>query len=145
MGRHVVTALIQHGRVAEWLTSLVLLTFAITLALPGNTLRINGYRGFAELGFDEASLSTPLALLACARLAALYVNGAWRRSPLMRAVGAAVGAAVYLMLSVTFAWAWFADDRASLGTASGTYLVLGLFDLLAAYRSGADAGKPRPH
>lgn len=70
-------SLIEQGRAAEWLTSSVLLSFAVFLAFPGDTLSsTNGYVGFRNLSFDEASLATPLALISASRMAALYINGA---------------------------------------------------------------------
>lgn len=146
MMRRIANALVEHGRALEWLTSLVLLGFALTLALPGDTLSLSGsYRGFRNLGLDEAAISTPLALIAAARLVALYINGAWRRSPVMRAAGAAVGGAVFFMLSVTFSWDWLTGASVALGTGGATYAMLGLFDVLAAYRSGADVRIARHH
>ncbi|WP_141102015.1 hypothetical protein [Oceanicola sp. 22II-s10i] len=149
MPRRIAYALIEHGRALEWLTSCVLLVFALTLAMPGDTLAGPGYIGFRNLGFDEAALAVPLSLLAAGRLAALYINGAWRRSPVIRALGAVVGATVFSMLAVTFGWSWlvsgaFTQNRIALGTGMGTYLVLSIFDLLAAHRSGADARVSRP-
>ena len=149
MPKRIAFAIIEHGRATEWLTSTVLLVFALTLMMPGDTMGRAGFAPFRAMGFDEAMLSTPLALIASARLAALYINGQWRRSPVMRAVGAIVGATVFTMLSVTFGWAWLVSgalfqSSVALTTGVGTYLVLAAFDVLAAYRSGADVRIARP-
>ena len=134
----ITSRLIEHGRAAEWLSAIVLAGFAITLALPGDSLAPESYRVFREMGFDEVAVATPLALLAAGRLAALYINGAWRRSPFMRLIGAVAGTVIFFMLSAAFAWP-FLTGSAALSTGASTYLVLALFDALAAYRSGADA------
>ncbi|MAQ82259.1 hypothetical protein [Psychromarinibacter halotolerans] len=150
MPKKIARALIEHGRATEWLTACVMLMFAVTLAMPGDTFRISpSYSGFLNLGFDEASIAMPLTLLAGARLTALYINGNWRRSPVIRAFGAAVGAMVFTMLAVTFGWNWISaggprQSAVALGTGTGTYLTLALFDFLAAYRSGADVRVTRP-
>ncbi|WP_121064822.1 hypothetical protein [Chachezhania antarctica] len=149
MSQRIAFAIIEHGRATEWLTSCVLLVFAITLMVPGDTMGRAGFAPFRSMGFDEAMLSTPLALIASARLAALYINGQWRRSPVMRATGAVVGATVFTMLAVTFGWAWLTagavfQNAVALTTGFGTYLVLAAFDVLAAYRSGADVRIARP-
>lgn len=144
--RRIAYALIEHGRATEWLTSIVLLVFAMTLALPGDTFAGSSFRVFRYMGLDEAMVSTPLALIASARLVALYINGNWRRSPLLRAIGASVGAGILLSLGITFGWPYFAalvSGQISVGniaasTGAGTYTVLAGFDLLAAWRSGAD-------
>ncbi|QDC11286.1 hypothetical protein FHY55_19510 [Oceanicola sp. D3] len=149
MPRRLAFAIIEQGRATEWLTSAVLLGFALTLALPGDTFAGSGYAGFRNLNFDEAMISTSLALLASSRIAALYINGNWRRSPMVRAVGATVGATIFAMLAVTFGWQWITaggpfQQSIALGTGTATYGLLALFDLLAAYRSGADASISRP-
>ncbi|MGR3452868.1 hypothetical protein [Pseudooceanicola sp.] len=157
MPRRIASALIEHGRAIEWVTSAVLLVFALTLSLPGNTLIGSGFGTFRAIGLDEAMLATPLTIIAIGRLVALYINGAWRRSPLMRAAGAVVGAGTFGMLSVAFGWqyllnfleAWSAASTwfgfltslqaiQGASTGAGTYLVLAGADLLAASRSGAD-------
>lgn len=147
--RKVWLTLMEHGRALEWLTAFVLLNFAITLALPGDTLAGGpAYRGFINLGLDEAALTLGLTILGVGRLAALYINGAWRRSPHLRAAGAMAGGSVFVMLAVTFGWLWITGAPGAppgLGTGSLTYLTLGVFDFIAAYRSGADARATRFH
>ena len=54
--------LLHHGRGLEWMTSALLLVFAITLALPGYTLAGNpGFAGFVSAGLNEAALALPLS------------------------------------------------------------------------------------
>lgn len=138
MTKRIGDALIEHGRAIEWLTSIGLLMFAITLAMPGNTLDSPGFGAFVRAGFDEASLAVPLALIAAGRLVALYINGNWRRTPLLRMIGAVIGAGVFAVLSMAFAWPTLEGTRTSLSTGVLMYLTLSAFDGLAAYRSGAD-------
>lgn len=135
--KNIATALGEHGRATEWLTSLALLMMVLTMALPGDTLGRPGFHVLAAMGFEEASVAVPLALVATGRLAALYINGAWRRSPALRMWGAMAGAATFGALAVSFAWPWAAGGTVP-GTGAGTYLVLAVFDVVAAYRSGAD-------
>lgn len=129
--------LIEQGRATEWLASMCLLSFAITLALPGDTLDGASFSAFRDVGFDEALVSTPLAVLAVARLTALYINGAWRRSPVMRMCGAVFGASIFGMLTAAFLWPTLAYG-APISTGCGVYFTLAVFDGLSAYRSGAD-------
>lgn len=133
--------LLQHGRALEWLTSCALLAFALTLALPGDTLAASqSFKGFVEAGLDETAIAMPLSWIAAMRMAGLYINGAWRRSPLLRMVGAVIGAGVFGFLSVMFAVPYLTGQQAALTTGVGIYAVLCAFDLLAAYRTGADVG-----
>ena len=87
---------LRHGRGLEWMTSALLLVFAITLALPGDTLAENpGFAGFLSAGLNEAALALPLSWIALLRMAGLVINGAWRRSPLLRMIGAVLGGLLY--------------------------------------------------
>lgn len=127
-----------HGRLAEWLTSTVMVVFAIILALPGDTMDGGAFRVLSFWGFNETSLAVPTAMIGGARLMALYVNGSWRRSPLIRTIGAAFGAAMFAFMAVSFFWPFLIGVTPAVSTGVGTYGVLALFDIFAAYRSGHD-------
>lgn len=130
--------LVYDGRGSEWVASVVLLGFAIVLALPDDTLKSSaGFAGFIQFGFDDASLAVPIAAIAVLRIAALVVNGNWHRSPMLRLFGAVIGSVLFTMIGVAFWWPAMANG-AAFSTGGGTYLVLALFDALSAYRSGAD-------
>ena len=132
--------LLQQGRALEWLTSAVILVFAVTLALPGNTLATSSAFGaFRSIGMDEATLAVPLTFIAAMRMAGLWINGNWRRSPLLRCIGAIFGAGLFSALGALFSVPFISGQTAALTTGVGTYFVLALFDILAAYRSAADA------
>lgn len=133
--------LLHHGRGLEWMTSALLLVFAITLALPGDTLAGNpGFAGFVSAGLNEAALALPLSWIALLRMAGLVINGAWRRSPHLRMIGAVLGAGIFAFLAMIFALPWCLGQQPALGIGAGTCAVACLFDLVAAYRTGADAG-----
>jgi hypothetical protein len=138
--KRVRTALIEHGRATEWLTASELLMFGLILALPGNTLLSSpSYAELRAIGLTEMTLAAMLLIVGTMRLCALYINGNWRRTPWMRAAGAMIGMALFSMLSVSAAWAYFVGGSPALSTGAGAYGILALFDALAAYRSGADA------
>lgn len=82
----------------------------------------------------------PLSWIAAMRMAGLYINGAWQRSPILRMAGAIIGAGVFGFLSVMFATPYLTGQQAALTTGAGLYAVLCAADLLAAYRTGADVG-----
>lgn len=141
--KRIASALIEHGRASEWLTSSVMLAFALVLAVPGDTMTGRGFSMMVRMGFDEATVAVPLALVGSARLAALYINGNWRRSPMLRRIGATVGSTFFAMLGMAFLWPSL-EVGSPVSTAVSTYFVLSIFDGLAAYRSGADARLARP-
>ncbi len=131
--------IMEQGRATEWLCSLVLLFFAICLAMPGNTLTSSsGFRAFLSMGLDEASIGTPMALIAAFRLCGLHINGNWHRSPYLRMAGAVFGSVIFSTLAMAFLWPTLAYGS-PLSSGVFTYLILALFDGLSAYRSGADA------
>ena len=129
-----------NGRLAEWLTSAVMVMFAVALALPGDSV-LSGFtfRFFFELGLNETVLAVPTALIGAARLMALYINGTWRRTPSIRMAGALLGAGFYGFLSMSFLWPYAAGLTPAISTAATTYGVLAIFDVIAAYRSANDA------
>ncbi|UWR30444.1 hypothetical protein K3758_02625 [Sulfitobacter sp. W002] len=131
---------LEEGRAAEWQSAALLLTFALILAVPGETTTSTaGFRTFVRLGLDDAALSVPIALVALSRMTALYVNGAWRRSPIVRMVGSIVGASIFAMIGMAFVWPAIENGLSvSALSTGGIYFTLAFFDALSAYRSGAD-------
>ncbi|MDO6732864.1 hypothetical protein Q4577_22885 [Marinovum sp. 2_MG-2023] len=138
--------LLQQGRALEWLTSAVILIFAITLALPGDTLATSSaFMAFRVLGAEEATMAVPLTIIGSMRMAGLWINGNWQRSPLLRCIGAVFGAGLFAWLAMLFSVPYLSGQTAALTTGVGTYLVLALFDILAAYRSAADVANSQRH
>ncbi|WP_343502148.1 hypothetical protein [Alloyangia pacifica] len=132
---------LQNGRGLEWLTSSVLFAFAVSLAWPGDTLVASrSFAGFVGLGMGEGFLILVLTAVALVRYSGLWANGNVRSSPLWRGAGAIVGAGIFASLSVIFALPYLTGQQDALNTGVGTYLVLAIFDVLAAYRASADVG-----
>lgn len=138
--------LLQNGRATEWQNSIIILIFALTLALPGDTLSTSvAFAAFRQLGMDEVALAVPLTIIAIMRMAGLFINGNWRRSPVLRCIGAVLGAGLFMGLAVLFAVPALSGQSAALTTGAGVYLALAAFDVLAAYRSAADASIYKQH
>ena len=132
--------ILLQGRALEWFTSLGLMLFAFTLWLPGDTLSSPTFKGFSEFGVTEMTLVLPLAIIAAMRMAALLINGMWRRSPILRMIGAIVGLMCFACLAMMVGWPYFTGQTQALSTGFFTYLLWALADFIAAYRSGADVG-----
>lgn len=132
--------ILQHGRALEWLTSAALMSFALTLWFPGDTLDSRTSSGFIAFGITEITIAVPLALVSGMRMAALIINGMWRRSPLLRMVGAIFGLMCFSCLTLMIAWPYFIGVTNAPSTGIGTYALLAVADFIAAYRSGADVG-----
>lgn len=84
-------------RSVEWLLALLMVTWGVGLLLPGNTMALQSYRYLAAIAPEPVWAAWSISIGA-ARLVALYVNGSWRRSPLIRAGGAALGVIWWLIL-----------------------------------------------
>ena len=95
-------SIIEHGRATEWTTSAVMMSFAVILWMPGDTFGSPGYRGFVAVGITEATAAWPLFFIGATRCVALYINGSWRRTPVLRMIGAILGAGLFLMLASLF-------------------------------------------
>lgn len=129
-----------NGRMAEWLTATVTLAIALTLALPGDTLLVGrAFRALADLGVTEMSLAIPTAAIGAARMAALYVNGQWRRTPSIRMAGAMLGAGMFGFLSVGTMAPYLTGSTPAPTIVASILAVLAAFDIIAAYRSSHDA------
>lgn len=84
-----------------WLAS-IMAVFGAVLLVAGETFSLPSYRVIgAFVSEDVAGLIA--VSVGCARLAALWYNGSRRRSPIVRALGCAVGFLFYLALTIGFA------------------------------------------
>jgi hypothetical protein len=134
-----------NGRMAEWLTSAIMIVFALTLMLPGDLVADSAtFAFFARLHITELILASSMGVVAGMRMIALYINGSWRRTPWIRMAGAILGAGMFGFLSVSFFWPFCFGLVPDLSPQSGIYAVLATFDIIAAYRSGFDAKLVRP-
>lgn len=133
--------ILQNGRALEWLTSAVLLSFSMILLLPGNSFGpSSAWIGFVEFGLNEVSVAVPVMLLAILRMSALLINGMWRKSPVLRMVGAAFGAFCFGLITSIVAYPYFEGTTSVISTGIGVYSLLAVADIIAAYRAGADVG-----
>lgn len=130
---------LQHGRGLEWATSSIVAGWALTLWLPGETLESSAsFTGFARAGLDDATLVLPLTLVALLTMIGLIINGAWRRSPMLRMMGALCRCFIFGSLSIMFMIPYLTGEQEALSTGPAIYMILAGFDILAAYRTGAD-------
>lgn len=88
-------------RSVEWLLASMMFAWGIGLLLPGNTMSLPQYRLLSNLApeFVWAAWSLSIGGL---RFVALYINGSWRRTPLIRSACAIFGLIWWLLLCVLF-------------------------------------------
>lgn len=123
-------------RIIEWALSLILLLWWVVLSQPDYSFdRQPSLALLAQIG-DERFWANVCLLIALARLGALYVNGAWRKSPYIRASTA--------FLSSVF-WMWVSIGMASAGSSTGltVYPILMLLDWYSIWTAMDDADKAR--
>jgi hypothetical protein len=139
MGEALKTALKSLAdRTNEWFSSLVMIAWGATLALPGDLLSQPGFVAFRRFGMTEASWAALFAFVGAARLVALYINGRWPRSPHIRMVGALFGAVSWVQVSVLLYEA-AGINNTPVTTGCAVYALLAAFELFSINRAAFDA------
>lgn len=89
-------------RSVEWMLAAMMLAWGIGLMLPGDTMSLPQYRMLGAIAPETVWAAWSISI-GTVRIIALYVNGAWRRTPLIRAFGAILGIVWWLVLGFLFA------------------------------------------
>ena len=124
------------SREAEWLSAAILMAFSLALLTPGSTFSRPVFVNLAHVA-PEGTWGMALLGIVTVRMIGLWVNGNWRRSPIMRAVTNLAGAIVWLWLARLFS----DDGYPGVNTGAFVYAAVGAWNLYAAGRSLADQGK----
>ncbi len=126
--------LVAQDRSLEWLCAYLMLAWALTLALPGDTLTLPAFAGFRALG--AAFWASAFGIVGGGRIAALIINGRWPRTARVRQIGAFLGAFVWVQIAILIYGAH------KVGTPWGPNipicLVLAAFELLSLRRAAFD-------
>lgn len=123
-------------RVLEWFIAIVMLLWWVVLSQPEYSFsKQPSLSLLARIG-SEDFWAKVCFFIGVIRLGALYVNGAWRRSPYIRAFTA--------FLSSVF-WMWVSIGMASTGSTTGltVYPMLMLLDWYSIWTAMDDADKAR--
>lgn len=130
-------------RAIEWFSAGVMVAWGVTLSLPGDTLSQPGFVAFRRFGFSEEFWIFFLTFFGVLRLAALYINGRWPKSPYIRMVCAACGAFVWGQVAYRIYEA-AAINNTPVSTGSAVYGLLAAFELFSIYRAAFDARYDHP-
>lgn len=126
------------ARVSEWFMAAIALLMGVGMALqPDLFARNPGFAGLATIA-DQGVWMLTLLTVALVRLAALVINGAWRRSPWLRAATASVSAFVWWTLLLGVLLGMWRGGLPGLGWAF--YVPMIALDLFNVYRAMRDAG-----
>lgn len=89
-------------RSVEWLLACMMVAWGLGLMLPGDTMALPRYAMLSALAPEAVWAAWSIAIGAL-RAVALYINGAWRQTPLIRATCAMLGLIWWLVLGFLFA------------------------------------------
>lgn len=130
-------------RTVEWFSSLVMVSWGMTLSLPGDLLSQPGFIAFNRFGLTEAFWSVAFTLVGVSRLVALYINGRWPRSPHIRMVGGLFGALSWGQVSFLLYQA-SSINNTPITTGCAVYALLAAFELFSINRAAFDARYHHP-
>ena len=125
-------------RALEWLCAGMMVAWGITLAVSGGILDQPGFSAFHRFGASESFWAWMFGGSGFARTAALYINGRWPKTPVIRMVCAGFGFVSWSQL----AWLFFEGTYLITGvpgTGIGVYAMLALAELFSIYRAAHDA------
>ena len=121
-------------RVVEWMFATMMAAWGCYLLLPMPTFENPQYAVLATIAPEEVWGVFSLSI-AVVRMAALYVNGSWRRTPAIRCLCSILG--VIWWCSMVFLILAAPQQHPAAGLV--WYPIFGLFEGLSCWRSAADA------
>jgi hypothetical protein len=123
----------------EWFSAAVMVAWAVTLALPGNTLDGSNFAAFHRYPWmTEIFWAVMFGVIGGARLLALYINGHSPRSPYARMIGSLFGALSWGQVSLLITEGTYGTTGVA-STGTGVYALLAVADLISVYRAAHDA------
>ena len=123
----------------EWFSAAVMVSWGITLALPGNTLDGSNFTAFHRYPWmSEAFWAAAFGMVGGGRLVALYINGRKPQTPYARMAGSLFGALSWGQVALLITEGTYGlTGVASTGT--GIYTLLAIADLFSIFRAAHDA------
>lgn len=121
-------------RVTDWLLSAILVSWGFTLfAVDPSVWALPTFDGLSSIA-SQATWATVALGIGLARLSALFVNGAVRRSPHARLIGAFLSVFIWLQLSYGMIYS------SVVGPGVAIFPWLAFADIFNVYRAAMDAG-----
>lgn len=122
----------------EWFSGCVMVAWGITFAMPGDLFQTQAsFKAFAQYASEDV-FAVVFGGVGAARMVALFINGRWPRSPIVRIFGAAFGAIIWGRVAVLF-YESAAMNGALIGTGPAVYALLAVFEIFAINRAAFDA------
>lgn len=133
----------REGRFGEWMAALAMLSIGLVLALPGDTMRFSEWWPLRDFGLREVTVGVVIGAIGAARMVALWINGSWNRTPVLRGIGATAGLILFCGLALASAWSWAVGDVRAPSMDFALYAIFAMADLRGVYRAGMDHGAAR--
>lgn len=125
-----------HTRAVEYMLTWLLVGWGITVLLPGDVMRGPTTKIFLGIA-TEMTWGFIAVSIGGGRLIALVINGAWRRSPLLRFAGASLGLMWWVGLGTVY---WIAVSRGDPPFPNlSIYPIFVFFEAYSCFRCGQDA------
>jgi hypothetical protein len=121
-------------RTVEWLLAALMVGWGIFLLMPWTTFDAPLYHWLALLAGERTWGSFSVAIGAL-RMVALYINGSWRRTPLIRAFAAVMGLIWWIVIGFLISFGVHGAPPADLLF----FPIFAYFEAYSCYRSGQDA------
>lgn len=133
--RMMIVKLQQHFplRVTDWLVSNILLTWGLLLFYVTPETWDGGFFSGLRVVAGQETWATVAVVLGLARIVALFINGAMRRTPHVRAMGAFLSVFIWLQLTLGML------NAETTGVGLAFYPWLFLADIYNVYRAAQDA------
>lgn len=127
------------NRRVEYLSATIMIGWAGLMSLADETsVTIStAFAPMIERGWTQGQLASILGVFGLVWIAALWVNGHYRRTPVVRCICAGGGTVMWSHVAVMLTMAGIETGTWSTGVV--VYWPLALFDLASCYRSAADA------
>ncbi|UFW75219.1 hypothetical protein [Bradyrhizobium sp. WU425] len=126
-------------RTVEHMLAWMILVWSASVAVPGNMMRGPTYQYLLAIAGEGFWGWTGVGL-GVLRLVALYINGNWRRTPVLRFVGAMSGLVWWLILSALYGLA--VQNGAPDFPMRYVLVVFIFFEAYSCYRCGQDHASP---
>lgn len=125
------------NRLFEWMTALMMLGIAATIASSPRSVGSGGFHLMLNLGLTPQVLGWFFAFAGFARVAGLYANGHWPvYGPWCRALCALGGAVLWGQMCLALIKWSEQSDYVSIGVS--VYLFLTLGEVISCYRAASD-------
>lgn len=127
------------NRRIEYYSAIAMLSWsALLFATDHNSVNTSeAFRPMLERGWTPPQLATVLGVFGLVWMAALWINGHYRRSPVFRCICAGGGTVMWSHIAIMLTISGLETSVWSSGLA--LYWPLAFFDLASCYRSAADA------